>query len=67
MYESTHQLPGRMTPEQRRHEVAFLLAVALSRLRCAVISPPINSAAESEVLLGFSGEQSVHGNPSTRE
>ncbi len=62
-----HFSPESMTPEQRRHEVAFLLAAALIRLRCGAVSKSVNSVTEGEVLLGFSGNQSVHGNPSTRE
>ncbi len=62
-----HLSSDRMTPEQRRREVASLLAAALNRLRHSAIYVPMASAGESEVLLGFSGDQSVHVNPPTRE
>ena len=64
---TNHLSPDRMTPEQRRGEVASLLAAALNRLRHSAIYVPKASAQESEVLLGFSGDQSVHVNPPTRE
>lgn len=53
----------RMTPAQRRREIAALLALGLVRLRernaklCAVPDP------ESGLDLGFSGHQSVHSDP----
>ena len=33
MYQSNHLPPERMTPEQRRHEIASMLANGLTRLR----------------------------------
>ena len=33
MHQINHLPPGRMTPEQRRHEIASLLANGLARLR----------------------------------
>lgn len=50
---------SRLTPEQRRAEVAGLLALALYRLRFG--TEPTTSGSVEE--LGCSGEQSVHANP----
>lgn len=59
--EHANHLPAeRMTGEQRRQELGAILALGLIRLRQ---SKPINSqihAAKREVVLGFSGDQSVH-------
>jgi hypothetical protein len=55
-----HLPPERMTPEQRRLEIAAILAKGLVRLRQ---SSPVKRqipATERKVLLGFSGDQSVH-------
>ena len=55
-----HLPPERMTPEQRRLEIAAILAKGLVRLRQ---SNPVKRqipATERKVLLGFSGDQSVH-------
>nr|MBS0019785.1 hypothetical protein [Gammaproteobacteria bacterium] len=55
--------PDRMTPAQRRREIAKLLALGLVRLRernaklCAVADP------ENAFELGFSGHPSVDGDP----
>lgn len=47
--------PEQMTAEQRRREIALLLARGIVRLR--------NAATESKFELGFLPEQSVHGDP----
>ena len=55
-----HLPPERMTPAQRRLEIAAILAKGLVRLRQ---SSPVKRqipATERKVLLGFSGDQSVH-------
>ncbi|MCL9826654.1 hypothetical protein [Ralstonia solanacearum] len=52
--------PDRMTPEQRRRELASLLANGIARLRLADGLQSADSAEDSEVLLGFHGNQSVH-------
>jgi hypothetical protein len=55
-----HLPPERMTPEQRRMEIASILAKGLVRMRQ---SNPVKRqipATERKVLLGFSGDQSVH-------
>jgi len=60
MREIKHHDPARMTPEQRRAEVAQLLARGLIRLRehNAIARPEAGTVA-----LGFSGDQRVHANP----
>ncbi|MCM8623679.1 MAG: hypothetical protein NFW16_18580 [Candidatus Accumulibacter sp.] len=53
-----------MTAEQRRHEIASLLANGLIRLRSCGQSPQAgNVARENGFDLGFSGEQRVHSHP----
>ena len=55
-----HLPPERMPPEQRRLEIESILAKGLVRLRQ---SSPVKRqipATERKVLLGFSGDQSVH-------
>ncbi len=60
--------PDRMTPEQRRHEIASLLANGLARLRSSGIAQSVNMTAESEFELAIPSERSVHqvSNPSVR-
>jgi hypothetical protein len=60
MHEINHLPPERMTPEQRRREVASLLANGLVRLREAGREQSANGLPESEFVLGFSGHPSVH-------
>lgn len=48
--------PERMTPEQRRQEVAFLLAAGIARLHGASENP----SAESEFELAIPSGRSVH-------
>lgn len=55
-----HLPPERMTPEQRRREVASLLAHGLVRLRDAVFAQSAGRPTESEFELGFSGHQRLH-------
>jgi hypothetical protein len=52
-----HLPPERMTPEQRRREVASLLAHGLVRLREAGFAQSAGGPAESEFELGFSGRK----------
>lgn len=52
-----------MTPEQRRREIASLLANGLVRLRNGGAAQSANMAAESEFELGFSGHQRLHSHP----
>lgn len=58
-----HLSPERMTPPQRRREVASLLAHGLVRLREQSAAPSANMAAESAFALGFSAPQRVHTDP----
>ncbi len=60
MHEINHLPPERMTPEQRRREVASLLANGLVRLRSTCSPKFANGLPESEFVLGLSGYQSVH-------
>lgn len=55
--------PDRMTPEQRRRELASLLANGLARLRSAGSRQSANRASENKFELGFSGHQRVHSDP----
>ncbi len=63
MHQINHLPPERMTPEQRRHEIASLLANGLVRLRTSCTEQSANIAEESEFELGFSGNQRVHTDP----
>jgi hypothetical protein len=63
MHKVNHLPPDRMTPEQRRHEIASLLANALARLRNSGFTQSANMTPSSEFELGFSGHQSVHSDP----
>lgn len=58
-----HLPPERMTPEQRRREVASLLAHGLVRLRDGVFTQSAGRPTESEFELGFSGHQRLHSHP----
>ena len=60
--------PDRMTPDQRRHEIASLLANGLARLRRSGVAQSANVAAESEFELAIPSKRSVHkvSNPSMR-
>lgn len=63
MHQINHIPPDRMTPEQRRREIASLLANGLARLRGASSRPSAGRTSESEFELGFSGHQRVHSDP----
>lgn len=63
MYPINHCPPERMTPEQRRHEIASLLANGLARLRISAREQSANIPTESEFELGFSGNQRIHTDP----
>jgi hypothetical protein len=52
-----------MTPEQRRHEIASLLAKGLARLHITGTEQSANRAEASGFELGFSGNQRVHTDP----
>ena len=63
MHQINHLPPDRMTPEQRRREIASLLANGLARLRVSSAEQSANIAEDSEFELGFSGNQRVHSDP----
>lgn len=63
MHQINHLPPERMTPEQRRHEIASLLANGLVRLRISGAEQSAHIAEASEFELGFSGNQRVHSDP----
>jgi hypothetical protein len=60
MHQIKQTPPEAMTPEQRRQEVAGLLANGLVRLRTAGVRAAPLHPAESKFDLGFSGDQRVH-------
>lgn len=60
MHEINPLPPDRMTPEQRRREIASLLANGLVRLRSAGAQQFANKGSESKFELGFFGHQRVH-------
>lgn len=55
--------PEKMTPEQRRQEIASILASGLVRLRNAGCKRHSGMATESKFELDSSGRGSVHSNP----
>jgi hypothetical protein len=56
-----NQIPAeRLTPEQRRQEVAFLLAQGLVRLCDAQLNQSARVAQENAFVLGFAPQKSVH-------
>ena len=63
MHQINHLPPERMTPEQRRHEIASLLANGLARLRISGAEKSAHIAEASEFELGLSGTQRVHSDP----
>jgi len=63
MHQINHLPPERMTPEQRRHEIASLLANGLARLRISGAEQSAHNAEASEFELGLSGNQRVHSDP----
>lgn len=67
MHQIKHTPPEAMTPEQRRQEVAGLLANGLVRLRTAGLWAAQLHPRESEFDLGFSGDQRVHSDPVNNE
>lgn len=63
MHQINHLPPERMTPDQRRREIASLLANGLAHLRVCGAEQSARIAEASEFELGFSGNQRVHSNP----
>jgi hypothetical protein len=60
MQDIKHHDPALMTAEQRRREIAQLLAAGLIRLR---EHNAVAGRTSGPVALGFSGDQRVHANP----
>jgi hypothetical protein len=67
MMNINHTPPERMTAQQRRREVAALLAIGLVRLRQASNLQSINLHAESEFELAIPPNGSVHGDSNHSE
>jgi len=67
MHEINHLSPDRMTPEQRRHEIASLLANGFFRLRSTCSPKSANDLPESAFVLGFAPQQSVHNDTVNNE
>lgn len=63
MHQINHLPPERMTPEQRRQEIASLLANGLARLRISGAEQSAHIAEASEFELGLSRNQRVHSDP----
>ena len=63
MHEVNQTPPDRMTPKQRRDEVAYILALGLARLRMGHSPSSEKDASMRDISLGFSGQQSVHSDP----
>jgi hypothetical protein len=63
MHQIKHTPPEAMTPQQRRQEVAGLLANGLVRLRTASLRAVAAQPTESKFDLGFTGDQRVHSDP----
>ncbi|SFB02998.1 hypothetical protein SAMN04515620_11372 [Collimonas sp. OK607] len=63
MCQINHLPPDRMTPEQRRNEIAGLLAAGLARLRDGKFAQFAETSEQRAVSLGFSAHQSVHRDP----
>jgi hypothetical protein len=67
MHETNHIPPERLTPEQRRYEVAFLLAQGFLRLRESRREQSAREAQESAFVPGFASQQSVHNDTVNNE
>ena len=62
---TVRRLPDDVRVRHPHREIAELLATAIVRARIKIFSLP--ATTESEVRLGFSGEQRVNTNPSYTE
>ena len=67
MMNVNHTPPERMTAQQRRREIAALLAVGLVRLRQPRISQSNKEATESKFELAIPSDGSVHGDSNHSE
>lgn len=63
MHEVNHKPPERMTPDERRTEIASILARGLARLRMTQAPVSKYIPTVSDISLAFSGTQSVHSDP----
>ncbi len=63
MHEINNTPPSLMTAQQRRDEVALLLAMGLVRLRDASNRKSACHSDERAVLLDFTASMSVHSDP----
>ena len=61
MHSLNHTPPEKMTPAQRRAEVAALIANGLVRLRGQSVAASRPVPLDSEFGLGFGSHKSVHG------
>jgi hypothetical protein len=61
MHSLNHTPPEKMTPAQRRAEVAALIANGLVRLRGQAVAESRTVPLDSEFGLGFGSHKSVHG------
>ena len=61
MHSLNHTPPEKMTPAQRRAEIAGLLANGLVRLRGQSVAASRPVSLDSEFGLGFGSHKSVHG------
>jgi hypothetical protein len=64
MLEINRRSPESMTVEERMDEVSALLARGIYRLWEQSVSKSKNMASKTHLGLGYSGDQSVHTNPS---
>lgn len=60
MYKINHLPPDRMTLDQRRLEVASILAAGIARLHSASFEKSENELTESEFEVAITHQQSVH-------
>jgi hypothetical protein len=67
MHETNHIPPERLTPEQRRKEVAYLLAQGLVRLRNTACDRSEKGRGERAFVLGFASQKSVHEDSTNNE
>ena len=63
MHEINHRPPESMTVEERMDEVSALLARGMSRLWEKPAPKSKNRVSKSHLVLGYSGNQSVHTDP----
>ena len=63
MHEINRRPPESMTVEERMDEVSALLARGISRLWEKPVAKSANRVSKSHLVLGYSGNQSVHTDP----